>query len=321
LKKIFITGIAGFVGFHLAQSLLKEGKKVVGIDNFNDYYDPSLKEERASILKALGAEISNIDISDFEKLSTFCKTHNYSHFIHLAAQAGVRYSIDHPFSYVKSNLIGFVNVLEICRSKPDIPLIYASSSSVYGLNKETPFSEKNRVDNPVSLYGATKKSNESLAFSYHHLYKIPMIGLRFFTVYGPYGRPDMAYFSFSKNILEKKPIKVFNHGKLKRDFTYIDDIVSGIRSCLDLNTGFEIFNLGNNQPETLEYFISCIEKELGVEAIKEYVEMQKGDVLETYADISHAKKLLNFSPKTSLKEGLSHFAKWFKKYHSSKLES
>lgn len=315
MKKVLVTGIAGFIGFHLSLRLLEEGFQVIGLDNFNDYYDPSLKRSRQQILEAKGVEIAEIDISNFEDLSHFCAKHNYDHFVHLAAQAGVRYSIDHPFSYVQSNLIGFVNVLEVCRKRPDIPLVYASSSSVYGLNKETPFSEDDRVDNPVSLYGATKKSNEVLAFSYHNLYKIPMIGLRFFTVYGPYGRPDMAYFSFSKNIIDKTPIKVFNHGKLKRDFTYIDDIVSGIRSCLKIKPSFEIFNLGNNQPESLEYFINCIEEELGISAVKEYVEMQKGDVLETYADITHAQEKLGYSPKTSLREGIKHFIEWFKPYY------
>jgi UDP-glucuronate 4-epimerase len=239
-----------------------------------------------------------------------------SHVCHLAAQAGVRYSLENPQAYVRSNIEGFVTLLEQCRLSPDTTFIYASSSSVYGVNKKTPFSTNDMADSPASLYGATKKANEGIAHSYHHIYGLPVTGLRFFTVYGPWGRPDMAYFSFSKDILEGKAIKVFNQGKMKRDFTYIDDIVEGIAAAIDLGAPCEVFNLGNNEPQDLAYFISTIEKQLGKKAIKEYHPMQAGDVYETYADISHSQDKLAFSPKISLDEGIKKFTQWYLQYHA-----
>lgn len=316
MKKVLITGIAGFIGFHLAQKLHELGHQVFGLDNFNDYYDPALKKARHQILKEKNIAVTKLDISDAHELHKFCDSNEYDVFIHLAAQAGVRYSLENPDAYVQSNLVGFVNVLEVCRKKPNIPLIFASSSSVYGLNKSIPFSEKDRVDNPVSLYGATKKSNEVLAFSYHELFKIPMIGLRFFTVYGPYGRPDMAYFSFTQKILSGNSIDVFNQGDLQRDFTYVDDIVKGIVSCTDIQASFNIYNLGNNQPQRLDYFISCLEKHLGKKASKNFLPMQKGDVYQTYANIDKAQADLNFLPQVSLDEGLGKFVAWYKNFYS-----
>jgi len=302
-QKIFITGIAGFIGFHLAKRLASLGATVSGCDNFNDYYDVSLKEKRAQALGSI--PIIRCDINDLKELPKGAIV------IHLAAQAGVRYSLKAPEKYVHSNLTGFAHILELCRQSHVQKLIFASSSSVYGLSKKIPFLESDMCDQPVSLYGATKKSNELMAHSYYHLYKIPTIGLRFFTVYGPYGRPDMAYFSFTKAILDGTPIKVFNHGKMERDFTYIDDIVDGILGAISANCQFEIFNLGNNHPEPLMDMINYLEEGLGKQAEKIFMPMQPGDVVSTYADISKSHKWLNFSPKVGLKEGLNHFLNWY----------
>lgn len=314
-KKVLITGAAGFIGFHLAKFLHQRGDTVIGFDNFNDYYSPELKRARERELAKSGIEMVLGDICNLKMLQATIDFNKISHVVHLAAQAGVRYSLTNPQSYVKANLEGFVNVLEACRKHPEIKLIYASSSSVYGQNTKTPFSEKDPTDHPASLYGATKKSNELMASTYHHLYGLATTGLRFFTVYGPWGRPDMAYFAFTKAILEGKPIELFNQGKLQRDFTYIDDIVEGIAAAVDLGAPCEIFNLGNNRPVELEHFISIIEKALGKEAHKKYIDMQKGDVLTTYADITHSKELLNFSPKTSLEQGIPQFTKWFQEFY------
>jgi UDP-glucuronate 4-epimerase len=311
MKKILITGAAGFIGFHLAQALHLRGDKVIGLDNFNAYYDPQLKRNRQNILTKLGIEIVEGDICDLNKLKAVVSQNKITHVCHLAAQAGVRYSLENPQAYVKTNLEGFVNILEVCKENPHVKLTYASSSSVYGMNKKTPFSENDHTDEQVSLYGATKKANELMAFTYHHLYKIPCTGLRFFTVYGPYGRPDMAYYSFTKDILEGRPIKLFNNGMMERDFTYVSDIVQGTMAALDLGADWEVFNLGNHRPEKLDTFVSILEKELGVKAKREYVSMQKGDVLATFADIEHSRKRLGFEPTVSLEEGLKRFVGWY----------
>ncbi|MGF3182953.1 NAD-dependent epimerase [Facklamia sp. P12934] len=332
--KILITGAAGFIGFHLSKKLLKMSHEVIGIDNLNEYYDPSLKESRLDILnKYKNFKFHKVDLKEKDDVDEIFKTYKPTHIINLAAQAGVRYSIENPYAYVDSNLIGFVNILEACRNYPVDHLLYASSSSVYGGNKVAPFSTNHNVDHPVSLYAATKKSNELMAHTYSHLYGIPTTGLRFFTVYGPYGRPDMAYFSFTKNILAGKSIKVFNHGKMERDFTYIDDIVEGIVKLIDrvptpnkewdeskddLSTSFapyKIYNIGNNNPVQLMRFINALESALGIEANKNYMEMQPGDVLRTYADVSDLEKDIHFKPSTSIEEGLTKFVEWYKEYY------
>lgn len=310
-KKIFITGIAGFVGFHLASFLIKRGDYVIGCDNFNDYYNPDLKKERANKLKALGIEVVSCDIQNISSLDSLFAKENISHMVHLAAQAGVRYSLTHPQPYADSNLDGFLQILEVCRRFPSLKLIFASSSSVYGGNTKIPFSETDPTDQPISLYAATKKAGELLAKSYHHLYHIPMTALRFFTVYGPYGRPDMAYYSFAEKIMENIPIPVFNGGKMRRDFTYIDDIIQGTAAAVDQCNGFEIYNLGNNKPEELMTLITLLENSLGKKAQLDFKPMQKGDVVETFADISKAQKKLGFHPQTSLADGISKFTDWY----------
>ena len=319
MKNVLITGAAGFIGFHLAQALHLRGDNVLGYDNFNDYYDPQLKRDRQNILKKLGIHITDGDICEIDLLKKVVKDNSVTHICHLAAQAGVRYSLENPQAYVKSNLEGFVNVLEVCKDNPQLKLIYASSSSVYGMNQKIPFSVTDRCDHQVSLYGASKKANELMASTYHHLYKIPCTGLRFFTVYGPFGRPDMAYYSFTQKILEGKPIQLFNNGKMERDFTYVSDIVQGTMAAIDLGADWEIFNLGNHRPEKLDKFISILENELGVKAIKEYLPMQKGDVLATYADIDHSREKLGYEPKVSLEEGLKKFVAWYKSCNLAEL--
>lgn len=307
-KRIFITGIAGFIGFHLAKKLEEEGHFVIGCDNFNPYYDPELKRQRAAQLSS----VIHLDICERDSLEKIIIENEITHVVHLAAQAGVRYSISHPEMYQKANLDGFFHVLEALRNNPHIKLIFASSSSVYGLNQKVPFSETDPTDLPANFYAATKKSNEMMAFSYHHIYGIPMIGLRFFTVYGPFGRPDMAYFSFANAISQGKSIKVFNYGKMQRDFTYIDDIVRGAIQALDFEGSFEIFNLGNNHPEELLKLIRLLEKFLDKKAILEMHPMPEGEILCTFADISKAQKFLNFHPKTQLEEGIKKFTEWFR---------
>lgn len=308
-KRIFITGIAGFIGFHLAQKLLERGDEVIGCDNFNDYYDPSLKRSRAEkIPNVIECDINDPLDEHLERIT---------HFVHLAAQAGVRYSITHPEKYKHSNLDGFFNVLETLRKHPHIKFTFASSSSVYGHNKKIPFSESDQTDHPANFYGASKKSNELMAYAYHKLYGIQTTALRFFTVYGPWGRPDMAYYSFAKAIAEEKQIKVFNYGKMQRDFTYIDDIVDGIIAAIDYEASFEIFNLGNNNPEELLKMIHLIESHFGKKAILEMLPMQPGEIQTTFADISKAQKLLHFTPKTSLENGMDLFLNWFDKLYYS----
>ena len=333
--KILITGAAGFIGFHLTTLLLDKGYQVIGVDNMNDYYDTQLKEDRLSILQQHNNfTFYKIDLKDKRLVDKLFKKYKTDYVINLAAQVGVRYSITNPYAYIDSNIIGFMNILEACRNYQVKHLLYASSSSVYGGNKVAPFSTNHNVDHPVSLYAATKKSNELMAHTYSHLYGIPTTGLRFFTVYGPWGRPDMAYFSFTKNIIEGKPIKVFNYGKMERDFTYIDDIVEGICKLIplipianekwdeskdDLSSSFapyKIYNIGNNKPVQLEKFISILEDKIGKKANKEYMEMQPGDVLRTYADVLDLERDIEFRPSTSIKEGLEKFVNWYKEYYN-----
>ena len=323
-EKILITGAAGFIGFHLSVFLL-----------INDYYEISLKENRLLILKEYeNFKFKRIDLKEKQAVDKIFETYRPTHVINLAAQAGVRYSIKNPYAYVDSNLIGFMNILEACRNYPVKHLLYASSSSVYGGNKVAPFSTNHNVDHPVSLYAATKKSNELMAHTYSHLYGIPTTGLRFFTVYGPWGRPDMAYFSFTKNIMEGNPIKVFNHGKMERDFTYIDDIVEGIYKLIDipptannewdeskddLSTSFapyKIYNIGNNQPVQLMKFINILEEKIVKEAEKIFMDMQPGDVLRTYADVSDLERDIDFKPNTSIEDGIGKFVEWYKEYYN-----
>ena len=313
-KRILITGAAGFIGFHLAQFLKKRGDFVIGLDNFNTYYDANLKRDRAKILQSQEIEILSADIRDRELLQLGLLRHAITHVVHLAAQAGVRHSLSEPDDYVASNLHGFVSVLEACRKFPHIKLIYASSSSVYGLNKKTPFHPDDQTDHPTNLYGATKKANEVMANAYHHLYGIAVTGLRYFTAYGPWGRPDMAYYRFTELISSGQPIQVFNLGQMKRDFTYIDDIVKGTAAAIDLGAQCELFNLGNNRPIPLLYLIELIEKQLGKTAVKQMLPMQPGEVVETYADIEKSAKQLNFTPSVPLEEGIPRFIEWFQAY-------
>lgn len=313
---ILITGSAGFIGFHVAKRLLERGDAVIGLDNFNDYYDVRLKEERNSILSSFPSfTMYRGDIGDKPFVEHVFSRHSFDAVCHLAAQAGVRYSLEHPEKYIQSNLVGFFHVIDVARTKGVRPFIYASSSSVYGANEKIPFSVQDAVDRPVSLYAATKKSNELIAYTYHHLYNMHCTGLRFFTVYGPYGRPDMAYFSFTKNISEGKPIRLFHNGKMRRDFTYIDDIVNGIVAAIEKQYPYEIFNLGNNKPVELLSFVETLEKALGKKAVREFAPLQPGDVIETYADITESRKKLGFEPKTSIGEGLGTFVEWYKGYY------
>jgi UDP-glucuronate 4-epimerase len=318
MKKILVTGAAGFIGHALSKKLTEMKCQVVGIDNLNDYYDVKLKKDRLNQLKGKpNFKFIKLDLANRKAMEHLFKKEKFEIVINLAAQAGVRYSLKNPYAYGDSNLIGFLNVLEGCRNNKIKHLIFASSSSVYGLNKKMPFSEKDNVDEPISLYAATKKSNELMAHAYSKLYKIPSTGLRFFTVYGPFGRPDMAYFSFTKAIREGKSIDVFNNGKLKRDFTYIDDIVDAIIKLIDKipESNYKIYNIGNNKPVELMRFIEIIEKETGKKAIKNMLPMQPGDVLATYANINELKKAIGFVPKTSIEDGLKKFIKWYKDYY------
>jgi UDP-glucuronate 4-epimerase len=319
---VLVTGAAGFIGFHTAKKLLARGEQVIGVDNLNDYYDVSLKNARLGLLKQNNNfTFYHIDISDKNAVDDVIKKHpDIDRVVHLAAQPGVRYSTENPFAYVNSNLVGHMVILEICRNIKNFKhLVYASSSSVYGGNTKMPFSVDDRVDNPLSLYAATKKADELLSHSYSHLYKIPTTGLRFFTVYGPYGRPDMATFLFTKAITEGKPIDVYNNGDMKRDFTYIEDIVAGIIATLDHTPHGELpyktYNLGNHKAENLMYFIEVLEKLIGKKAEINFLPMHAGDVKETYADISTAQKDLGFQPLTSIEEGLEKFVRWFRGYY------
>jgi UDP-glucuronate 4-epimerase len=319
---ILITGVAGFIGMHTALRLLKDGHQVLGIDNLNDYYDPSLKLDRLAQLEALqGFAFQQIDVSDSAAMSALFEDSTIASVVHLAAQAGVRYSIKNPQAYAQSNLVGFLNVLECCRHHDVQHLVYASSSSVYGGNIKQPFAETDLVDHPVSFYAATKKANELMAYSYSHLYGLATTGLRFFTVYGPWGRPDMAYYSFTKAVLAGEPIDVFNHGDMKRDFTYIDDIVEGVLRVLakppgqDTGAPAKVFNIGNHTPVRLLDFIALIEKSVGREAVKRFLPMQDGDVPSTYADVTALADWVGFKPDTDLAAGIDQFVKWYRAYY------
>ena len=322
-EKILVTGAAGFIGFHLSKRILEEGGEVIGFDNLNDYYDVNLKYARLEILEKYEKfTFIKGNLADKNAVDNLFVTYKPEVVVNLAAQAGVRYSIDNPGSYIESNIIGFYNILEACRHYPVSHLLYASSSSVYGNQKKTPFSTDDNVDHPISLYAATKKSNELMAFTYSHLYEIPCTGLRFFTVYGPYGRPDMAYFSFTQKIMRGETIKIFNNGDMYRDFTYVDDIVQGIMNMLlnppapdENGDRAKVYNIGNNNPEKLMYFIETLEKAIGKVAEKEYLPMQPGDVYQTYADVTDLQRDFDFKPATSIEDGLNKFAKWYFEYY------
>ena len=334
--KVLVTGAAGFIGFHTARMLLDRGDHVVGLDNLNDYYDVTLKQARLAQLEGRnGFSFAKIDLSDRKAMEEVFATGKFDRVINLAAQAGVRYSIENPHAYVESNLIGFMNILEGCRHNDVQHLVYASSSSVYGANTAKPFSIHQNVDHPLSLYAATKKSNELMAHTYAHLYALPVTGLRFFTVYGPWGRPDMALFLFTKKILANEPIDVFNNGEHSRDFTYIDDIVEGVVRTLDRvaapNEGWDgaspdpgtsagpyrLYNIGNNNPVQLMDYIACIEKALGREAIKNFLPLQPGDVPETYADIDDLVRDIGYQPATGIEDGIANFIEWYREYYKA----
>lgn len=322
-KKVLVTGAAGFIGFHLAKRLLSLGASVCGIDNLNDYYDVSLKEARLAILEKEPAfTFVRGDLANEAAVTKLFENFRPDIVVNLAAQAGVRYSIDNPRSYIQSNIVGFFNILEACRHYPVEHLLYASSSSVYGNQEKTPFATTDNVDHPISLYAATKKSDELMAYTYSHLYGIPATGLRFFTVYGPWGRPDMAYFKFTNKIVRSEPIQIYNHGDMLRDFTYVDDIVRGVENMLcnppkanEFGDRYKVYNIGNNKPEKLLDFIETLEKAIGMEAKKEYLPMQPGDVYQTYADVTDLIRDFDFKPSTSIAEGLGRFAEWYKEYY------
>lgn len=306
--RVFITGIAGFIGFHVAKALQSQGIVVAGLDNFNSYYDPRLKRERVKNLE--GIEVIDLDLCDedlYQAIAHFQPTH----LLHLAAQAGIRYSLENPLAYVKSNIEGFTHVLEFVRNHPSVSLTYASTSSVYGLNQKLPYSVQERTDHQASFYGVTKKSNELMAANYVHLYGIRAVGLRYFTVYGPWGRPDMALFKFTKKILEGQSIDLYNHGKMERDFTYIDDIVEGTIAALNYQGASPLFNLGNHSPVSLLKFVEILENALGKKAECNLLPLQPGEVLATYADITESTKELGFQPKTSLEVGVKKFVEWY----------
>lgn len=316
---ILVTGSAGFIGFHVTKKLLDMGVRVIGLDNLNNYYDVKLKKDRNSILKKYKKyKFYQGDLKNLNFIKKIFNNHDINKICHLAAQAGVRYSLLNPHIYIQSNIVGFTNLIDEAKNHKVKDFIYASSSSIYGNNKKIPFSVKDNVDHPISLYAASKKSNELIAHTYHHLYGMNCTGLRFFTVYGPYGRPDMASFIFTKAILKNQPIKVFNFGKMKRDFTYIDDIVSGVIAALHHSYPYEIFNLGNNRPIELEHFIKLLEKNIGKKAKKEMLPIQAGDVPKTFADIKNSRRKLNFSPKTPVEKGLKKFIAWYKEYYKIK---
>lgn len=332
--KILITGAAGFIGFHLAKRFAASGAEVFGIDNLNDYYSVQLKKDRLRMLeKEANFRFEPLDLADGESLEEIFKAFGFTHVVNLAAQAGVRYSLLNPKSYINSNIVGFANLLECCRHHAVEHLVYASSSSVYGLNTAMPFSVHDNVDHPVSLYAASKKSNELMAHTYSYLYKLPTTGLRFFTVYGPWGRPDMALYLFTKAICEGKPINVFNHGKMRRDFTYIDDIVEGVYRVVhripepnplwDGNNPdpgsspapYKLYNIGNNNTVELERFITVLEDALGQKAIRNYMDLQPGDVPATYANVDDLIRDVGFKPSTTIEEGIEHFITWYKDYY------
>lgn len=338
--KILVTGHAGFIGFHTAKRLLERGDSVVGFDNVNSYYDPAIKEARLKLLEQTAAETKSgyfsirANLADQQAVARCFDEHRFDRVIHLAAQAGVRYSLENPLSYVESNLIGFTNILEACRYAEVPHLTYASTSSVYGANTQMPFSEHEGANHPLQFYAATKKANEMMAHSYSHLFGLPTTGLRFFTVYGPWGRPDMALFKFTKNILAEEPIQVFNYGFHTRDFTYVDDIVEGIFRASDniatpaqewssdspdpatSNAPFRLFNIGNNSPVTVGVYIEAIEQALGKKAIKELLPLQPGDALNTYADSGELERMVGYKPSTPVFQGIANFIEWYRDYYS-----
>ncbi|WP_068636855.1 NAD-dependent epimerase [Thauera butanivorans] len=332
--RVLVTGAAGFIGMHASLRLLERGDEVVGLDNLNDYYDPTLKEARlARLTPHAGFRFVKMDVADRAGMERLFAEERFDRVIHLAAQAGVRYSLQNPHAYIDSNVVGFMNILEGCRHARVRHLVYASSSSVYGGNTRMPFSEADSVDHPVSIYAATKKANELMAHTYSHLYGLPTTGLRFFTVYGPWGRPDMALFLFTKAILEGRPIDVFNHGRMKRDFTFVDDIVEGVIRTLDRTAEpdpafdsdaphpgrgkapFRVFNIGNNNPVELMAFVEAIEEALGTTAQKNFMPLQDGDVPATYADTDALNEWTGFAPATSVKDGVGRFVAWYRDYH------
>lgn len=331
--KYLVTGAAGFIGFHVSKRLLEAGHQVVGIDNLNDYYDVSLKQARLELLAQPGFQFNKIDLADREGMTELFASGHFERVIHLAAQAGVRYSLENPHAYADSNLTGFLNILEGCRHNKIQHLLYASSSSVYGLNRKMPFSTDDSVDHPVSLYAATKKANELMAHTYSHLYGLPTTGLRFFTVYGPWGRPDMALFKFTKAMLEGKSIDVYNYGKMKRDFTYIDDIAEAIIRLQDVIphadtqwtvetvtpavsiAPYRVYNIGNSSPVELMDYIQALEDALGIEAKKNMLPLQPGDVLETSADTKALYEVIGFKPETTVKDGVKNFVDWYRNFY------
>ncbi len=320
-----VTGAAGFIGFHIARRLLAEGRAVLGLDNLNSYYDPALKRSR---LNLLGADprfsFMRLELADRASIAQLFAQYRFENVVHLAAQAGVRHSINDPHAYVDANLQGFVNVLEGCRHNGCRHLVYASSSSVYGANTKLPFSVADKCDAPISLYAATKKANELMAYSYSHLYRLPVTGLRFFTIYGPWGRPDMAVFSFARAIVDGLPIKLFNHGQMRRDFTYIDDVTRVVLKLIEQIPAADgdarraparVYNVGNHRPEELMHLVALLEQELGCRAVTEMLPMQPGDVPETFADVSDLVRDVGFSPETSLEDGIRNFVAWYRDYH------
>jgi UDP-glucuronate 4-epimerase len=330
MKKVLVTGCAGFIGFHVSKRLLETGYGITGVDNLNPFYDEGLKAARLQVLrKQKSFQFVHADIADRPFVEEIFRNYEFGPIVHLAAQAGVRYSLENPHLYVNSNLAGFVNLIEEARKNKTPHFVYASSSSVYGANQKVPFSEQDNVDHPVSLYAATKKSNELMAHVYAHLYRLPVTGLRFFTVYGPWGRPDMAMFKFCKAILEGSPIEVYNHGNMKRDFTYIDDVVEGVIRTMDSppaskpQEGREgttcaphrIYNIGNNQPVELSWLIQILEEKLGKKANKRLLPIQPGDVPITYADVDSLAQAVGYRPKTSIEEGVSRFVDWYREYY------
>ena len=338
--KVLVTGNAGFIGFHVAKRLMERGHSVIGFDSVNDYYDPSLKEARLQILDETarasnaGYAVIRANLADRDAVQRCFEEHRFDRVIHLAAQAGVRHSLTHPHDYVEANITGFLNILEACRHNVTPHLTYASTSSVYGANTDMPFSEHRGVDHPLQFYAATKRANELMAHAYSHLFRLPTTGLRFFTVYGPWGRPDMALFKFTKNILEGRPVQVFNHGNHTRDFTYVDDIVEGIIRASDQiagpnpawssnapdpatsNAPFRIFNIGNNAPVKLTDYIAAVEEALGRKAIRELLPLQPGDVPDTFADVSELERAVDYRPATSAKEGVRRFVDWYRQFYS-----
>jgi len=319
-KRVLVTGAAGFIGSHVSKSLIEQGYQVLGMDNLNDYYDVQLKKDRLAWFDdEPNFDFVQLDLADREAMAEMFAKNHFDVVVNLAAQAGVRYSIDHPHAYADSNLVGFLNVLEGCRNGGVKHLLFASSSSVYGENKKIPFAVEDCVDYPISLYAATKKSNELMAHAYAHLYGFKVTGLRFFTVYGPWGRPDMAYFSFTKAICEGKTIDVYNHGKMQRDFTYIDDVVEAVTRLVGRapDKDYKIYNIGNHSPETLMDFIQAIELALGQQAEKNFLPMQAGDVPATYADVTDLMADVDFKPDTPLKEGIQRFVSWYRNYYDA----